>query len=125
MTRIKTVFLFFTVGCASALAYQQTAIGIKATVNDVDIDICFMSDRTVRVLKAPANSNREINSLSVIADPAQVEFTVKDKGNNTTLTSPFFSVTLNNADGTVSFARKGSVMLREDGPGQFTPINDA
>ena len=109
-----------------AQEFVQTSNGIKTTCNQTDIEICFFSPTTVRIVKAPANREYTKESYSVIAQPEKVKVSAAQKGEELVVKSNKLQVVLNTAKGSIRFAdAKGNNLLKEKEAAQFTPFNDA
>ena len=118
------VLCFATTGMAQE--FSQTANGMKGVFNGTDIEICFYSPTTVRIVKAPTNRAYTKESYSVIAQPEKVKVSTTQKGANVIVKSNKLQVILNKADGSLSFAdAKGNNLLKEKGATGFTPFDDA
>ena len=105
--------------------YSQTANGVKATVNGVDVEVQFFSSKIVRVLKSPAGTEFEKNSLSVIKTPEKVDFTVAKAGDAVVAKTADVAVSLNAKTGRVTFNDpSGKLLLNEKEYGiQFMPMS--
>ena len=128
----KIFFPIAFLGCllvmtASAQVYQKTELGIKSTINAIEVEIQFYNPSTVRVLKSPAGQAFEKKSLSVIEVPQQTDFSIEQKGDELFLKSKSMMVSLNLKNGQVSFATlEGSSLLNEKVNGAaFTDFDDA
>ncbi|MBR0042570.1 MAG: glycoside hydrolase family 31 protein [Bacteroides sp.] len=118
------VLCFATTGMAQE--FSQTANGMKGVFNGTDIEICFYSPTTVRIVKAPTNRAYTKESYSVIAQPKKVKVSTTQKGANVIVKSNKLQVILNKADGSLSFSdAKGNNLLKEKGATVFTPFDDA
>ena len=104
---------------------NRTAQGFETTVNGIDIKVSFYSDKIVRVLKSPAGSEFEKNSLSVIKTPEAVNFTYNENNNAVVASTSAVSVTLDKVTGGLSFQdRSGKKLLSEKPFGvQFMPMS--
>ena len=110
-----------------AQPYQKTGMGVKTKVNAVEVEIQFYSPTMVRILKWPESKTYTKESLSVIKIPQKTAFTVKQTGDELSLTSERLKVNLNLKNGRISFATtKGQTLLNENESGTtFTGFNDA
>ena len=121
--------LLLLVNCFSSNAqgYQQTATGIKTTVNAVNIELQLYNQSIVRVIKYPAAAAFSRQSLSVIAVPEKIAFTVKQKGNLLDLKTGRLTAEINLQSGAIKFyTAKGEKLLEEKTEGtKFIPFNDA
>ncbi len=110
-----------------AQSYQKTDWGIKATVNNLDVDIQFYSASIVRILKSPKDRPFVKKSLSVTAVPKKTALSVVQKDNIVTLKSDKINLSLNLATGEIGFTtHTGAALLQEPASGAgFTPFDDA
>lgn len=111
---------------AFSQSYQRTSLGVKTTIQSMDIEIQFFSPQIVRVIKKPQGSLLKKESLSVIKKPQTTRFDVSDQNGVVTLKSSAVNVTLNVNTGKVSFADAGGAPLftEKDNGTQFTPATD-
>jgi alpha-D-xyloside xylohydrolase len=109
------------------LPFQKTDLGLKTTINSVNIEIQFYSDSIVRILKSPAGSTFKKVSLSVIKIPCKVKFSVIQEKNVLFVTGEQMRVDVNLESGNISFSSlKGMLYLAEKEKGtEFTDFNDA
>lgn len=122
---LGTFFLFSLQ--AFAQSYQRTSLGVKATIQSMNVEVQFYSPRIVRVLKSPEGVAVKKESLSVIKLPQQVPLTVSEQNNVVTLKSELSVVQLNLTTGKVAFADLSASPLftEKDYGAQFTPVKDA
>jgi alpha-D-xyloside xylohydrolase len=119
-------FLFMT-AAANAQSYMKTELGIKSTIEAIDVEIQFYNPSTVRVLKSPEGKTFEKNSLSVISIPQKTDFSIKQAGDELSLKSENVHVNLNLKNGNISFSTlTGEPLLSEkESVAAFTDFNDA
>ncbi len=112
---------------ANAQSYKKTELGIKTTIDSVDIEIQFYNPSTVRVLKSPDGKSLTKKSLSVIETPQKTSLKIKQAGDKLFLNSDSVQVGLNLKSGKISFsAPAGEPLLDEKGNGvAFTDFSDA
>ena len=121
-------FLILLAICLTGVAqsYEKTNTGIKTNVNTISIEIQYYSPSIVRILKSKVGNIIEKNSLSVIKSPEQIDLKVENKGDIITVKSKILTVNLNLKDGKINFSSsKGTSLLREKDPGNFTDFIDA
>ncbi|MBE9601635.1 TIM-barrel domain-containing protein [Pedobacter sp. MC2016-24] len=123
-------FLFFLLltGVLSTKAqYQKTHTGVRATVNQTEIEIQFYSSNIVRVLKWPSGKTFIKQSLSAVKIPEKVSLKVAQKGEELLLTSKDLQTVLNLKNGHIAFKKAdGHSLLNEKPAGAtFTEFNDA
>lgn len=120
------VGMFFSIQ-GFAQSYQKTAQGVSAQVNTMDIELQFFAPSIVRVVKSPAGSQLNKESLSVVKRPEQVNFTARVKGEELVLKNRSMEVTLHLHNGKVTFKNaKGQALLTEkEGGAHFTDVDDA
>jgi alpha-D-xyloside xylohydrolase len=107
--------------------YQKTDFGTKLKVDSMEIEIQFLNESTVRILKVPAGNIFDKKSLSVVASPQKINFSVKQTGDKLLLKSKNVQVFVNLKDGKISFLNSnGKLLLTEKENGaMFTSFNDA
>ncbi len=112
---------------ANAQPYKKTELGIKTTINSLDIEIRFYNPSTVRILKSPEGKLFEKKSLSVIANPQKTDFDIQRIGEELFLKSESVKVCLELNTGKISFlSLHGESLLNENQSGSsFRDFNDA
>jgi alpha-D-xyloside xylohydrolase len=121
-------FLAITIAVSSkAQTYQKTDLGLKTVINSVSVEIQFYNPSIVRVLKSPQGKIFAKESLSVIKAPQKTVFTIKQTGDELSVSSKTMNVNLNLKNGKISFTTtKGEPLLNEKESGTtFTDFNDA
>ncbi len=119
------LILSLSVGC-SAQSYQKTEHGVKATVNNVNIEIQFITNNIIRIVKFPAGTKFDKTSFAVIKKPEEVNFTVTKSGNALHIAGDSLTVDLSLRDGRVTFSDlNGKLLLGEAKQGtRFSPCKD-
>ncbi|HEX6431764.1 MAG TPA: TIM-barrel domain-containing protein [Niastella sp.] len=129
MTRVlAVVFLMFIFSIGSkAQTWQKTDLGIKATIQNISIDIQFYSPSIVRIVKTPVDKNFTKESLSVIKKPQKTIVSIAKAGDHLNLKSEKIQLQLSLQSGAVSYYSKaGDLLLKEKQDGaQFIPFDDA
>jgi len=128
MKRINFLILIMIFGFASLQAqnYEKTNLGIKSTINSINIEIQFYNPVTVRIIKSPSGRQYSKESLSVISKPQPVKYNIIRKGDSVNLKSDNIEVGLNLQSGKISFSdNKGKVLLNEKDKPSFIDFNDA
>lgn len=127
----KTFSLVFlivavTVG-GNAQTWQRTTTGIKATINEIDVEIQFYSASIVRIIKSPHKNSFVKRSLSVIAIPLQTSLTVRQKADVIIINSEKISVRCNLVSGVVNYDTKTGISLLNEKENSvfFKAFNDA
>jgi alpha-D-xyloside xylohydrolase len=112
---------------ATAQDYQKTDLGVRSTVNAIDIEIQFYAPSIIRVLKSPQAKPFNKESLSVIKTPEKVGFSVKQAGDIVQVQTKDLNVKLNIKNGQIVFHdAKGTELLSEkERSTAFTPFDDA
>lgn len=125
---MKKVFLLLFLSyaaLASAQRYEKSDNGVKAVIGTTDISVEFYTPSTIRVLKAPTGKAFTKESLSVIATPGIVKFSLTDNGGQLLLRSTALQVRLDLNSGRIDFSNtNGSPLLSETGTPSFTPTDD-
>lgn len=105
--------------------YRKTTNGLKATVNDIEVEVQFYNPSTVRIIKSPKDWEYTKESLSVIEHPGAVKFSIASKGDAVTLKSSAMEVNMDLKSGVVSFLdTKGRALLKEKNAPVFTDFDD-
>lgn len=127
MKTIATVWLLLFSQAVFCQAFTKTNTGIKATVNDINIELQWYSPHIIRVLKSPAGVVLKKESLSVVKTPEAVVSNIQQQGNEVLLQTDSLQATLNLQTGRVTFSiPRGTVLFSEKDYGtQFTAVNDA
>ena len=116
--------LLFTIG-SFAQSYQKTDLGIKATINSLEVELQFYGPSIVRVLKSPSGKTYTKESLSVTKKPTITKFAVSQQGDVVSLKTEKLRVDVHVKTGQLSFySTKGESLLKELGA-TFTDFNDA
>lgn len=107
--------------------YQRTDLGIKITIDQIDVELQFYSPQIVRVLKSPAGTSFETGSFSVVKKPEKTDLKISEKGDIIVLSAPEVTAHLNKSTGKISFlSSSGQPLLSEKDYGtQFTSFKDA
>jgi len=124
---IIVLFAFVLVNSIEAQIYQKTDLGIKSSINSIDVEIQFYGPSTVRVLKWPEGKTFTKESLSVIKTPQKTAYSIKQRGDELSLKSESLVVVLNLKNGKVTFTNTSAVPLlneKEEGVA-FTDFDDA
>lgn len=112
---------------SKAQSWEQTNTGFKATINHITVQAEFYTPATIRILKSPEGGELKKKSLSVIANPASVQFKVKQSGQLLTLKTDQLQITFDLGTATFNFYNsKGTSLLKEkNNSASFKPYNDA
>ncbi|OQP63951.1 xylosidase [Niastella vici] len=124
-TTVTVLLLLFT-RAAFSQAYTQTNTGIKATVNNINVEIQWYSPRIVRIMKSPKDAVVKKESYSVIKTPENVSVNIQQHDNKLVQQTDSLQVIINLQTGRVSFGRPGGEIIfsEKDHGTQFTPIID-
>ena len=111
----------------NAQSYQETEFGIKVVIDSVEIEIQFYNPSTVRIVKHPTSHEFLKKSLSVIASPKKVHFSIEESGNKLTVRTKSIRVCLDLLDVKISFSEpSGRLLLSEKSrSATFTDFDDA
>lgn len=126
-TKVLGLALFVMISLTGkAQTYQRTELGVKTTIKAVELELQFYSPEIVRVIKYPAGQGFDKQSLSVVLEPVQTSFSVKEQGNELLLDSKKMQVRLDLNSGKLAFSAEGKALLSEKEAGaSFTEFNDA
>jgi alpha-D-xyloside xylohydrolase len=129
MKRFLLLALFITIliDCSFAKTYKKTELGVKSTIDSIDVVIQFYSPSIVRVMKSPEGRSYDKRSLSVIQAPIKTDFEISRTGDELSLLSKNIQVNMNLKSGKISFfTYSGKLLLNEKKDGaKFTDFNDA
>jgi alpha-D-xyloside xylohydrolase len=129
MKRFLLLALFVTIliDCSFAKTYKKTELGVKSTIDSIDVVIQFYSPSIVRVMKSPEGRSYDKRSLSVIQAPIKTDFEISRTGDELSLLSKNIQVNMNLKSGKISFfTYSGKLLLNEKKDGaKFTDFNDA
>jgi len=126
LTKTAAVGWAFTLFALGA-QFQEIPGGIKAEVDPYLIELKFYTPSTVRVTKRLQTHSFTNQSLSVIANPQQIQYKIGSGNGLVTLESANLKVMLELTTGRISFAGPDGIVLlveKERGFG-FTNFNDA
>lgn len=113
--------------CAYAQIYQKTGLGIKLSIDSVEVQIQFYSTSIVRILKSPKGRSFTKESLSVVKSPENTALRIAQQGDNVYLSTKKLRVALNVKSGALTYySPTGNLLLKEkEGSTNFTAFNDA
>ncbi|MCX7987413.1 MAG: DUF5110 domain-containing protein [Bacteroidales bacterium] len=95
-------------------SYVKTEFGVRTTINKIESEIQFFNSNTVRVLKWPNNTSFEKKSLSVIAKPQKIDFSIQKFKDELLVKSKHIAIGLNLNNGNITFYNtQGNILLRE------------
>ncbi len=112
---------------AEAQIVQNIDNGIKAEINNIDVEVQFYSPEIVRILKSPEGNTYNKESLSVIKQTEKINMDISERGDNVILASEAIAVQLNTETGKVTFFLPGEeipLFTEKDYGIQFTPVKD-
>src|SRR5260370_23219039 len=105
---------WLAMGTIHAQGYSRTGNGLKATVNDISIEIRFYTPGIVRIVKSPEGHSYTKESLSVIAQPQPVNVDIRQEGNRVILKTDSLEVDLDLQTGKLAFDDlSGNLLLTE------------
>ncbi|MCU7550214.1 DUF5110 domain-containing protein [Chitinophagaceae bacterium LB-8] len=119
--------LLFTGINSSAQSYQKTDLGVKISIKGRELEMQVYSPSIIRVIKSPARSSLNKESLTVIKKPGKTTFSVQQQGDVLYLKTNQLNVNLNmNSGAIIYYSHSGDQLLKEKEEGvMFTPFNDA
>ena len=121
------IILLIMVTCVWSQNFQKTDMGVKSTINSVEVEIQFFNPSTVRVLKSPEGKSFKKESLSVIEIPKKISINVEQKGDDILLTSERLKVKLNLLNANVCFfsASDKPLLIEKENSASFKNFDDA
>ena len=112
MKKIFIVFVFLTTYLfTTAQSYKKTELGLKATINAIDIEVQFFNNDIVRILKSPKGSIFYKKSFSVIKTPEKVEVQIKQTDNTIEVVGKKLTLSINLTSGQIKFFNKTEKLL--------------
>ncbi len=126
MKNLLILFLLVWVLSSCSNVYIKTDSGVKVETDSLEVELQFYDPSIVRVIKHVKGSGYEKESLSVIQEPQEINFSISKEGNHLALESEKLRVLLNLESGEVAFSSKSTSLLREKNRGAgFADFNDA
>jgi len=121
------VLAFFLTINSKTQTYNKSDLGIKTTINSVDVEIQFFSPSIARVLKSPEEKTFTKASLSVIKTPQKTSISIKQDGDELSLVSKIMKVKLNLKNGKISYSSVEDKPLfsEKESSVTFEDFNDA
>ncbi|MBN9385809.1 MAG: DUF5110 domain-containing protein [Chitinophagaceae bacterium] len=118
------LFSFVLADAVHAQRFTKTEHGIRAIVNEIDIEVWWYGPGIVRVIKTPVGHAFTKESLSVVAVPEAMSVNVREEGDLVVLRSGGLRVSLNTVTGKVEFDDvSGARLLTEKDYGtQFSSL---
>ena len=126
-TRLSLLLFFYLFSISLwSQSYTKTPLGIKTTINSMDVEVQFFSPTLVRILKSPKGITVIKSSLSVVKTPEKTDLIISDDGKDVQISSHSLKLFYNLFTGKVSFTDvKGNQLLSEKDNGtQFKPTLD-
>ena len=126
MKKMLLAIALSTALLTNAQTFTKTDGGAKLTTDGIVTDIQFFTPDIVRVVKYPEGKEYAQQSRSIIAKPEAVKLQTSDGKAAATIASKALKVTIDKANGNITFADKsGKKLLAEKDCDRFTPFNDA
>ena len=118
--------LLIGIGCTPQ-SYVKTETGIKTTIDSMVVELNFYTADIVRVTKSLSGESFEKKSLSVVKEPENVPFKVKESGIHILLESELLLVQIDTQTGGISYlgSNGDTLLLEKAASATFTPFNDA
>ncbi len=129
--KLKSVLLAMLVpvlgSAITAPGVQETAHGVKASLDSMVVEMEFYTPSSIRIVKYPlSESGRPASeSYSVIAKPETVKFDVSRSGSGVTVKSDRLKASLNLRTGEIIFADASGKNLLKEKSTSFIPVLDA
>jgi len=127
--KIKIKALIITVVIVSgnivAQSYQKTNSGLKFSNANMNVEVKFYGENTIRIIKYPAGKSFVKNSLSVIKQEQKTKFSVSENNHIISLKTNDLNILIDAKKGTITYnSSSGKELLKETGS-DFKPFNDA
>ena len=112
---LYAVGLFILLFGTCSKSYEKTPFGIKTTGWAHNVEVCFLADDVVRIVKTPATAEAKADSsLSVVRIPNKVDFSVENNGGVLAVKTSALQVRVNLDDGQIVFLNAGGDTLLVD-----------
>jgi alpha-D-xyloside xylohydrolase len=115
---------FLFVACGQPKQYERTDVGIKTTIDSIEIEIQFYSPQMLRVIKSPTEAAYEKESLSVVKQAQRTSLRISQVSDNIQIKTQELNVKLDLSTGNISFYNAKDGLLLKEQSNQFTPIVD-
>lgn len=124
LRQVLWLFVFMLTGIAYGKEYQKTRNGLKADIDDIQVEIQFYSQGIVRILKYPQGEVVDKKSFSVIKTPENIPFSVEEDRGAVLLKSDSLKVKLDLQTGQISYydVRERCLLAEKSWGIQFTPV---
>ncbi|MFC4688160.1 TIM-barrel domain-containing protein [Epilithonimonas pallida] len=109
----------------SAQSYQKTDSGLKFSNDNMNVEVKFYGENTIRIIKYPAGKSFVKNSLSVIKKEQKTKFSVSENNHIISLKANDLNIFIDAKNGKITYnSSSGKELLKEIGS-DFKPFNDA
>ncbi|WP_415327902.1 TIM-barrel domain-containing protein [Chryseobacterium sp. MMS23-Vi53] len=126
--KIKAIIVTIVVtsGNINAQSYQKTDSGLKFSAdNNMNVEVKFYGENTIRIIKYPVGKSFVKNSLSVIKQEQKTKFSVSENNHIILLKTNDLNIFIDAKNGTITYkSSSGKELLKETGS-DFKPFNDA
>ena len=121
------VLILMITNYVHAQSYTKTDTGVELVIQSVHIEIQLFDESIVRVIKFPAGEEFTKESLSVIKETEETEFSVSEENNSVLVQTNNLKVTVDQETGQVSFLTLDDTPLLKEKAGgvNFEDFNDA
>ncbi len=105
--------------------YTKTTKGIRIASDSIVVELEVYSPSIIRVVKHPQGELFEKESLSVIKEPEEVDFQIKESENELVLKTSQLEARIDKTTATVSFySADGKLITEKPGSTAFMPFDD-
>lgn len=112
-------------GNINAQSYQKTDSGLKFSNDNMNVEVKFYGENTIRIIKYPLGKSFEKNSLSVIKQEQKTKFSVSENNHVISLKTNDVHLFIDTKNGEITYnSSSGKELLKETGS-DFKPFNDA
>ncbi len=124
-TSIITIIMVSGMVDVNAQSYQKTDSGLKFSADNINVEVKFYGENTIRIIKYPAGRSFVKNSLSVIKQEQKTRFSVSENKNIISVKTNDLNIFIDAKNGTITYkSPSGKELLKETGS-DFKPFNDA
>ncbi len=126
-TKLRAMLINFILlpgGILSAQSYQTTESGLKLSAQNVNVEIKWYSENTVRIIKYPEGKSFVKNSLAVIQKENKAKFSVSKDNNIILLKTKELQLSIDAKTGEITYREPSGKDLTRESLTSFKPFDD-
>ncbi|PJJ66515.1 glycoside hydrolase family 31 protein [Chryseobacterium geocarposphaerae] len=124
-TSIITGVIFSGMLHVNAQSYQKTDSGLKFSADNINVEVKFYGENTIRIIKYPAGKSFVKNSLSVIKQEQKTRFSVSENKNIISVKTNDLNIFIDAKNGTITYKSPSGKEFLKEKESDFKPFNDA